>query len=476
MNKLITENYFQTNINNEVLSNSVWEIQIHLWREPVWQFGVVILDYDDISKREEIFYHRKSWATIYTYDINRKQPRTHSIWASCVMNDSASIFNFLSDNTYTHFYIYKKSINEVYVFGWKVYKDSILINIEDKLIDIYNWTNYIYLDDDDIIKSSLINPTWKIVVWLVTKSWSSITIEKYNIIWFGSKWDEWVSIESINKTWTVWLVDTYTVYMNDWSTYTYNVTNGVVWWDWAKWDKGDKWDPWESWTVIPLPTYTTSWITTNRVIDNSITLWWIKDVLWTLITDIQDWLEAIGSPWVWIQSITKTWTVGLVDTYTITYTNWTTSTYTVTNWAEWQPWSWWTNKYCSATITSNETVGSVTWTQIYLDNFITNDNWMSVNNGMIVITESWTYKIEAKLTFEFNSSWVREMYIFKWATEISTVNSNPVINWWYTSLETSVVINLNAWDFIRLRCFQTSWNTLNVFWWRRYTFLNVFKI
>ena len=218
MTKLITENYFQTTINNEVLSSAVWEIWIQLNREPVWQFWILILDDEDNIKREEIFYHRKSWTTVYTYDVNRSNPQTHTAWASCVMNDSASIFNFLSDNTYTHFYIYKKSINEVYVFGWKVYKDWVLIDIDNQSLAIYNWFNYIYLDDDNIIKQTLINPTGKVIVWLVTKSWSSITIEKYNIVWFWMKGD--------------------------------------------KWEKGDKWDQWpawidwQDWVVVPLPNYT----------------------------------------------------------------------------------------------------------------------------------------------------------------------------------------------------------------------------
>ena len=180
MTKLITENFFQTTINTELTWSETWEIAIQLLQSPVWEFGILVLD-DETVNREEIFYHRKSWTTIYTYDVNRTNPKPHSVWATALMNDSAGIFNFLSDNTFTHFYIYKKSIDEVFVFGWKIYNWEI-INIESKSITIYNWYNYIYVDENYEIQTSLTLPT-RYIVWLVTKSWSNITIEKYNILW-----------------------------------------------------------------------------------------------------------------------------------------------------------------------------------------------------------------------------------------------------------------------------------------------------
>lgn len=81
--------------------------------------------------------------------------------------------------------------------------------------------------------------------------------------------EDGVGIQSIEKTGTSGLVDTYTITLTDGRTYTYTVTNG------AKGNDGD---------------------------------------------------DGVG-----IQSIAKTATVGLVDTYTVTYTNGQTTTFTVTN-------------------------------------------------------------------------------------------------------------------------------------------------
>jgi len=88
----------------------------------------------------------------------------------------------------------------------------------------------------------------------------------------GEKGDAGNGIESITKTETSGLVDTYTVTYTDGTSTTFTVTNG------AKGDKGDT--------------------------------------------------GATGNG---IQSITKTGTSGNVDTYTITYTNGQTTTFTVTN-------------------------------------------------------------------------------------------------------------------------------------------------
>lgn len=572
MTKLITENYFQTTINNEVLSSAVWEIQIQLNREPVWQFWILILDDEDNIKREEIFYHRKSWTTVYTYDVNRSNPQTHTAWASCVMNDSASIFNFLSDNSINTFYIYKKSINEVYVFWWKVYKDWVIINIADVSLAIYNGNNYIYLDIDNVIKTSLTNPTTWVVVWLVTKSWSSITIEKYNVVWFWFKWDKWDKwdtgnwIDTIELISTIWWTKTYRINFTDWNSYTYEV---------------------KDWEVLSLPNYTISNTTTDRSIDaNNTTAEEVLNVLWTLYNDIKSWLESIWSEWRWIVSVNKTNTVWLVDTYTITYTDATTSTFNITNWAngtnwtngvwiswitlvstvwkvntyritftnattfdfivtDWSDWigwdmyksnnlswltnyttartnldvyskwevnwlipniswkqdtlvswiniktinwnsllwSWditisaWASKYCNAY--STVATSSTSWTSatVTLDTFSTNDSWMSVTNNRITITDSWAYQINASITFESNATWVRELYVRKNWTIIKELAQWAVTPpWEYTSINISFIDSFNSWDYLELRWRQSSWWSLNILSWAKYTSLSVFKI
>lgn len=143
---------------------------------------------------------------------------------------------------------------------------------------------------------------------------------------------DWVWISSIIKTWTVWLVDTYTITYTDSSTSTFNVTNG-----------------------------------TN----------------WTNGTDGADWVDGR-----WIVSILKTNTVWVTDTYTITYTDSTTSTFNVTNgtnWTngtDWEDWISFTPKweYSSGTAYVPNDVVS------YLGS-----SWIALQNTTGNIPSEWAY-------------------------------------------------------------------------------------
>lgn len=101
-------------------------------------------------------------------------------------------------------------------------------------------------------------------------------------------------IQSITKTGSEGLVDTYQILFTDGSTFDFQVTNGAT------------------------PTIT------------------IQDGVW-FVNGVSTEVSAIGQkgdkgdPGVGIVSIEKTSTSGNVDTYTITFTNQTTSTFTVTN-------------------------------------------------------------------------------------------------------------------------------------------------
>lgn len=110
---------------------------------------------------------------------------------------------------------------------------------------------------------------------------------------------------------------------------------------WEKWDTGEKWDTWSTWAAgtdwASIVSWAFSWDdivftkddATTVVLENAkLDLKWDTGVAWT------DWDD-----WVWITSITKTWTVWLVDTYTILYTDSTTSTFDITNWKDWTNWT-----------------------------------------------------------------------------------------------------------------------------------------
>ena len=112
------------------------------------------------------------------------------------------------------------------------------------------------------------------------------------------KGDSGSSIESIEKTGTSGLVDTYTVTLTDGSKQTFTVTNGSSISNIQKTDTSGLVD---TYTVTLTDGTTTTFTVTN------------------------------GADGKGIVSIQKTGTQGAVDTYTITLTDGTTSTFTVTN-------------------------------------------------------------------------------------------------------------------------------------------------
>lgn len=190
MPELITQNLFITQLDSAIASWATWEIAINLIQAPVWEFGVLLIWQDDDA--EEIFYHRRVSNTIYTYAINRTDPKDHSVGERVVMNDSAWLFNYLSKNVYNHFYIYKESLTSVFVFWGKVFKEQ-LIDIPSKSLTISSGNNFIYIDNNWEIQTTQWQVDWYLV-WKVVKSWTVINIEKYNIVWFGKdglQWPPW---------------------------------------------------------------------------------------------------------------------------------------------------------------------------------------------------------------------------------------------------------------------------------------------
>lgn len=131
-------------------------------------------------------------------------------------------------------------------------------------------------------------------------------------------------IQSIAKTATSGLVDTYTITFTDGQTTTYTVTNG------AKGDIGDSagfGTPTASVDAnvgTPSVTVTATGPNTAKVFDFVFSN--LKGE-----TGERGPQGATGNTGNGIDSITKTATQGLVDTYTIAFTNGTTTTFTVTN-------------------------------------------------------------------------------------------------------------------------------------------------
>ena len=120
-------------------------------------------------------------------------------------------------------------------------------------------------------------------------------------------------IQSIAKTSTSGLVDTYTITYTDGTTSTYTVTNG---------NDGDPGTDGVSILKVEQTTTSTADGGTNVI---TVTLSDGTSANFTVKNGSK------GSTGKGIESIVKTATSGLIDTYTITYTDKTTSTFTVSN-------------------------------------------------------------------------------------------------------------------------------------------------
>lgn len=325
MSNLITQNYYTTQTVTEVQASVTGEISIQLLSAPIWEFWILLFGEDD--NMEEIFFHRRSWNTIYTYAINRSNPKTHPVWTNVVMNDSAWIFNYLSKNVYNHFYCYKESNTSVFVFGWLIFKEWI-IEIPNKSLTISEWMNYIYLDDNFEIQISS-SYTNKYTVWLVTKSWSLISITKYNVLWFGKDWKDgvdwtngtngtdWIDGKSIVSAWFNWNDIDFT--MNDSSVV--KLHNAKI--D-LKWDPGDILEPWTDWqhisdimkTNTSTNTVTTDGSTFVKITENATwnyVLYNLTGRKWASSSDEVSNHEVVT--WTW-------WVIWLLEW--ITYTDWLT--------------------------------------------------------------------------------------------------------------------------------------------------------
>lgn len=247
-NKYIAENKYRQYLQNTINQNASWEIEIQLSVAPTSQFGWLIIEPDSSSNREEIFYHRKLWNSVFTYDVNRTDAKTHIDWSLVVLNNTAWIYNFkekLNDNIFHH---YKISDNDIYIFWW------ILVDIDWNKYELDNFTteslsltnnatNYIYIwtTDSWLTYEPLVTTTNSndlFVIKEVTKdpSWviTSIVEWRQSWRWMSTNWWTWKpgnGIVSIVKVSTVWKVNTYRITFTDSTTFDFEVID----WDNSQW-------------------------------------------------------------------------------------------------------------------------------------------------------------------------------------------------------------------------------------------------
>lgn len=360
---LLVEDFYRTKLSLDV--NPTWDIELTVTAPPANTKGFIIVDPESEANRERMYYHNVIGNIIYVKWVNRVNPKEHFAQDNVQINDTSLIFNYLSRLQSTTFYVEQLTALGINVWWGPVLKWIETVSVADTPLTVTDAaTNYIYYKGStNEIKSAIAEATvttdkWIIVADVVAASWS-ITSISYRKNWLTT----WISIDTVTLTWTVGLVDTYTILFTDGTSSTFNVTN---WSNIASIDYTS--------SVLNVDTYTvtlTNWGTTTFEVTNGTS----------------------------IASIAKTWTVGLVDTYTITLTDGDTSnTFEVTNWTDWA-WvpAWWTTS--EILIKKSNTDNDTEWSLKYNLSAIvaptaTDDSvaWYSVWSEWIDITADTSYK------------------------------------------------------------------------------------
>ncbi len=203
----------------------VWsEYRFDLSVEPVWNEGYILLDKGWLHE-EEVFFHRKSWISVFVYAVNRGIIYVHQTWTQVLLANSISYFNHLFDQVWDSFFLYKKDLNNVIirwgkaVLYWTPYTISDLdTSVSGKHL-ISNSINYIYVVDWEFVISSTEIENQILLYTIVTDISGLITnIDRYHIFQTPQKWDT-------GSIWPVW-------------------PQGP---QWATWPQGPTWSIWPQW-------------------------------------------------------------------------------------------------------------------------------------------------------------------------------------------------------------------------------------
>lgn len=162
--RYLAENLYKSRIVNPIVAiSATWdaldEYEILCESAPKYDKGRVFVDFDnsDTTKRDLIFFHRKSDKTIYYYRKNRDLLGTwaissrHEDWATIQMNDVSEWINSLSKNLEDFWHIEEKydKDTDIMVFGWDVDIFWTMTKVEDTKLSVpttIDWNFYVFFD------------------------------------------------------------------------------------------------------------------------------------------------------------------------------------------------------------------------------------------------------------------------------------------------------------------------------------------
>jgi len=464
MTKLTTENFFSTQLTVGVDDSIVWEIEYQLAVAPQSDVWYLIIDYLDSEKREEVFYHRKAWTSIFQYWVNRTNPQVHAVSASVQLNDSSSIFNYIINLLPDHYFMYKTWVSSMYIKGWKIYDNWSYYTIPDVTDLTFSiWTNYLYIDDFEI-KTTTDSLSDKLIFGDVIVDWS----------WFITTFNNYNTISSQTGRPNIILRWSGSPSVGEWIVWDYYVddTNKRFYWPKIEWDWGSsfsiEWAPWDNWAAWTIAVWTVNtwvawsdvdienvWTSSEAILNFTIPKWDAWDIAeapeWeeSTIKDntIPEWVTVTTNSSTYIKVTLPNWdyTKYLLTKIIVADANnniYSEDTLSWTFWADWIAYANWLF------------VHKVTWytnftgTVMY-KNFSNHVTWVNTFNNTTIFKwpVSLQYYVTTWATLFDVSKWTKQaMNISSWAAE--TLDFTNLIAWCTLLLAinvTSSAITLTKW-------------------------------
>lgn len=422
--KILFEDFYKTTIIDTIPDS--WDVDFEVASAPENKQWWIIVNSDSSSLRERMFYHNVVWNRIYVRWVNRHTPKEHLPWSVVQINDSALIFNFLSENVSTTFWVEKLGWLNVNIWWWPILLWTTMSEVSDTtLLLSNNVVNYIYFDlDSNTIKTTTsentaISDNWIIQVEIITASWqiSEINYRKYSIIKW-TPWEPWVD-------WDDWK-SAYEVAVDEWFIWTEQ-----EWLDSLKWEKWETWDIWE-------PTETGQYIEDTIIVNTSTHTVTTNNSTFVKITENATW------NYVW---------------YNLTGRVWANSANEVSNY-EVVTWTWW---------------------NIWLLQWITYTDWLTIDTD-------WTIRYTGQPAYRDRNNTFKKTNIFEWQTifqwnvafpyyridmtwktdilfDASKWTKQKTINLTTTWSKTLSFSNLVSWANYELAIVNNSWWNITIWKW-----------
>jgi hypothetical protein len=481
---MILQKNYKAHLVAPMWSWTTWEIEIQLSEDVDSETWYLLID-PATSNAETLFWHRRTWNSIWCYGINRDNPVAHITNTNVILSNSIDYLNNLLLRVPEQLFTYYKDANNFILKWWLFFISSQMVTLSDldtseslpnKTLTAWT-TNYVYIDITNFtFKITTTLDTWNyLVATVVTWVWWNITsFTKNNVfhIWTiwptwetwlqwptwsvwptWPTWPTWVWISTITLLSTVWLIDTYRITYTDTSTQDFVINN---WADWTPIEVQSDWTHiqwryvwWSTWTNIvvleslrwPQWSIWSPWVI--QYIQDKTNLSWTITTDWTAHTITQtnaDWSTTVSSE-TWIikydinwNIVSKTDATWVYDTWVITYTSIPKVVDSVT----------WTETIVDWTIAYTNKDNEFTWVNTY--------KWMSVFKSWVSFPYWAMSVVWTTITFDANN-WCKQKCSVTW-TSAYTINFINLSHW--TNYEFAI---LSSWA-ATINIWTASW-----LWW-----------